>query len=157
MKKKEEQLEKIKVVLPEADWHQYSAETLWANSLGEGKYVLENSPFFADNLSYKDTVYAEHGPDEGFPIFKKAVERSQHSTYRIFLLECRPLEEFEKYFDALNKIGCTYEGLHKTHFSIDVPPETDIMEVFNLLQKGEDDGIWYFESAHIGHDVSNAE
>lgn len=151
----ETQLEKIKIILPEADWHQYAAETLWVNPLGDGKYILENSPFFANDLSYKDTIYAEYDEDEGFPVFKKVLERSKHSTYRIFFLEGKKLDEFEKYFDALLKIGCTYEGMHNTHFSVDVPAETDVMEAFNLLKKGEVDGIWFFESSHIGHDISN--
>jgi Domain of unknown function (DUF4265) len=153
----EEQLKKIKIILPQADWHQYAAETLWVNPIGNGKYVLENSPFFANGLSYKDTVYAEYDENEGFPVFKEVIERSKHSTYRIFLSEGKSYEEFEKYFDPLFEIGCTYEGMHNTHFSVDVPAKTDVMKAFEVLKKGEEDGIWFFESTHIGHDIKNAE
>jgi hypothetical protein len=152
-----EQLKKIKILLPTADWHQFAAETLWVNPIGDNKYVLENSPLFANDLSHKDVVYAEYEKEEGFPVFKKVIERSKHSTYRIFLLAGKSLQEFENYFEALHKIGCTYEGIHSTHFSVDVPAETDIMKAFDLLKIGEEDGIWFFESTHIGHDIDNGE
>ena len=152
------QLEKIKIVLPEADWHQFAAETIWANPIGNGKYILENSPLFANDLSYKDIVYAQYEEkEEGFPVFKKVIESSKHSTYRIFFSKEKNLDEFEKYFDALFKIGCTYEGIHSTHFSVDVPAETDVMKAFDFLKKGEEDGIWFFESSHIGHNIDIGE
>ncbi len=147
---------KIKIILPETDWHHYAAETLWVNSLGDNKYVLENSPFFANDLSYKDSVYAEYDKNEGFPVFKKVIERSKHSTYRIFLTEGESFENFERYFNPIFEIGCTYEGMNNTHFSVDVPAGTDVMKTFELLKKGEKDGIWFFESTHIGHDIDNA-
>ncbi len=57
------------------------------------------------------------------------------------------------YIKGLNDIGCSTEGLHEREFSVDVPGDTDISQTFDLLQKGETDGVWVFSSLHIGHFV----
>ena len=35
-------------------------ETIWAIPIGEDRYVLDNSPFCAYSVSWKDTVHAPH-------------------------------------------------------------------------------------------------
>ncbi len=78
-----EGLIKIRIVLPECDWHQFVSETLWTEPIGGSKYVLRNSPCFAENLSYGDTVYAEIEDEDTFPVFRLVTDRGGHSTYRI--------------------------------------------------------------------------
>ena len=58
-------------------------ETLWATSLGNDEYKLDNSSFYAYSLSWGDIVYAPFNVDEGFPTFLRVVKKSGHRTIRI--------------------------------------------------------------------------
>ncbi|MEP6467393.1 MAG: DUF4265 domain-containing protein [Parafilimonas sp.] len=149
-----EGLIKIRIPLLKTDWHSYASETLWTFPLGDSQYELRNSPFFANELSYGDVVYAEIEDEGDFPLFKFVVTRSGHSTYRIVLEEKSTLKDFEKYIKPLNEIGCSTEGFKEQQFTVDVPDTTNIFEAFKLLQVGEDEGIWFFSSAHVGHPIN---
>ena len=142
---------KIRITLPFTDWHDYSAETLWATPIGNNEFVLENSPFFANELSFMDTIYAEVKEENDFPEFKHVTKRGGHSTYRIVLENATTLEKYNEYIKPLNDIGCTFEGFKERQYALDVPPETDINKAFELLKIGESDEVWFFESSHIGH------
>jgi hypothetical protein len=146
---------KIRITLPLSDWHDYSAETLWATPIGDNEYVLDNSPLFANELSYKDTIYAVTENDNDFPEFKCVTKRGGHSTYRIILESTTTLEKYSDYIKPLNDIGCTFEGFKERQYALDIPPETDINKAFELLQIGEKDKVWFFESSHIGHHSSS--
>ena len=79
-----------------------------------------------------------------------------HSTYRIMMPSKRGAENnpiFEEYWKPLEEIGCSFEGFDATIIAVDVPPQTDIYKAFNLLQAGEDDGVWSFEEGHCGHQL----
>ena len=45
-----------------ADDGSAQVETLWATSLGNDQYRLENSPFYAYSVSWKDVVFAPFDP-----------------------------------------------------------------------------------------------
>ena len=151
----EEELIKIRIMLPETDWHNCVSETLWTKPVDNNQYELRNSPLFADDLSYGDIVYAENRRWKWFSCFKFVTGRSGHSTYRVVLEEKSTLKDFEDYIKPLNEIGCSTEGFHERQFAVDVPNTTNIFEAFNLLQKGEEYGVWFFSSAHIGHIVDD--
>ena len=142
---------KIRITLPLSDWHNYSAETLWATPIGDNEYILDNSPFFTNELSFMDTIYAVVEEGNGFPEFKHVTKRGGHSTYRIVLQDTTTLEKFNEYIKPLNDIDCTFEGFKERQYALDVPPETDINNAFELLKIGENDEVWFFESSHIGH------
>jgi Domain of unknown function (DUF4265) len=146
----EKEFEKIKITLPKSDWHEYLSETAWAKPIGDNQYILESSLFFADGLSYQDIVYAEPVGDN-FPEYKYVIRRNGHSTYRVFLKEGTTPEQFEEYFQSLGEIGCSYEGFHERLYSVDVPDQTDIRLAFDILNQGEEKGLWFFSSAHVGH------
>ena len=59
------------------------SEGLWADPTGDGQYLLENVPFYAQGVSAGDTVTAhEH---DGALWFATVSKRGGHSTYRAFL------------------------------------------------------------------------
>src|SRR3954468_10899353 len=125
-----EGLVKIRILLPETDWHSYASETLWTKPVGNNCYEIRNSPFFVDDLSYGDIIYAEIEDENDFPLFKFVTQRSGHSTYRIVLEEKSELKDFEYYINPLNELGCSTEGFHERQFAIDVPSTTNIFEAF---------------------------
>ena len=62
-----------------------NVETLWAFDLGEDRYRLDNSPFYAYSVSPGDTVNAPVDPDEGRPTFSRVLEKSGNRTVRVIL------------------------------------------------------------------------
>jgi hypothetical protein len=62
-----------------------NVETLWAFDLGENRYRLDNSPFYAYSVSVGDVVFAPVDPTDGRPTFKSVLEKSGNRTVRIIL------------------------------------------------------------------------
>jgi len=74
---------KIAFPLDSQEWHGHSQERLWVTPIENGTFVLDNSPFYADGVSYLDTV-SEHW-DGCQLVFAEVIQRGGHSTYRIRL------------------------------------------------------------------------
>ena len=104
-----------------------TVESLWATSLGEGRFRLENTPFFVTGVSYLDVVRAHRSDDDGCLWFDRLVEISGHSTVRVVLFEnssdTRPIKErMQVLQDSVVRLGCSFEGSHLPNLvsSIDI-------------------------------------
>ncbi|MBA3339933.1 MAG: DUF4265 domain-containing protein [Geodermatophilaceae bacterium] len=150
-----EGLVKVVVELKPEERQTSAAESMWAGTVSENTYRLRNSPFYAHGLSFGDTVSARS--NEGGLMLTEVTARGGHSTYRVFLRDGITQRDFEKAWQPLEGLGCTYEGATKRLLSIDVPPEADIHEVYRLLQQGEAEGVWAFEEGHCGHPLREQE
>lgn len=107
-----------------------NVETLWATPLGDDRYQLDNSPFYAYAVSWKDVIYAPRDPDEQLPTFERVISKSGHKTIRI-VFESPAIEGSESLdlLQLLVSLGCSYEGANKRYICIDVPPEVDLETV----------------------------
>lgn len=107
-----------------------------------------NSPFFAFGVSYQDVVEAEQ--DGEIYRFRKVLERSGRSTYRVILQGERTIKdsEFLERWRPFHDAGCTYESANNKYIAVDMPPAIDVHHLYHLLQEGEDAGIWVFEEGH---------
>src|ERR1700761_8345053 len=112
-----EHLVKVSIRLSEPG---YEFETRWAERTADGNYRLRNVPFIAYGYSEQDTVSATEV--EGQFIVKQVVERSGHSTYRLFLSAPMGEQEFNPLWQPLAALGCTYERANRRLIGIDVPP-----------------------------------
>lgn len=121
---------KILFRVPEEDGSA-NVETLWAQPLGEDKYRLDNSPFYAYSVSRNDIILAPYDEAEGFPTFERVVEKSGHRTVRIVFGE--NTFEDSPHLQALKGLGCSFEGATKTYFAIDIPPEVSLEMVREYL------------------------
>ncbi len=134
------------------DWHSVGTETLWATPVGPCAYRLENSPFYAKGFSYLDVVLAEFDATEGFPVAQRVLRSSGHSTYALWVIEgIESSGEFAKFWGPIEQLGCSFEGADMQLLSVDVPASTDVVEVFRLMQLGEDSGVWYFQEQNYAH------
>jgi len=124
-------------------------ESLWAESIGGDLYRLKNSPFYAHGFSFDDIVSALSR--DGRLIVSEVVKRGGHSTYRVFLHGIANESGLSDQCAPLERLGCTFERATQRCFAIDVPSQTDIYAVFDLLNRGETSHIWTFEEAHCGH------
>jgi hypothetical protein len=137
-------------------WHGMTAERLWATPVGISLYRLENSPLDAYGVSYQDVVVAREDADASLR-FVSLQDRGGHSTYRVVLKGAAAKSDFETYWKPIERLGCTYESSRDPEnvFAIDVPPSTDVYEVYPLLENGERDGVWEFEEGHCGHPLDS--
>lgn len=110
-------------------------ETLWATPLGDDLYRLENSPFYAYNVSWQDIIEAQADGD-GWLVFVRVVEKSGHRTVRI-VLEASNDDATSDILAALVALGCTYEGVSARYFSLNAPPQTDFSKACDYLMENE--------------------
>src|SRR5437868_13048249 len=128
-------LEKITVQLEKAEWHNYGTETMWARRLDESTFEIRNVPFYAYGISYGDVVQARRRGEQN--IIENVVERSGHSTYRIFVTDREDLTKFQDFWHPLETMGCTVERATTRLFAVDVPVTASITAVYEILQAGE--------------------
>ncbi|MFP5246225.1 MAG: DUF4265 domain-containing protein [Thermoanaerobaculia bacterium] len=150
-----ERFVKVAINLPPSDWHPHALETMWAEPLGDDRYRLQNVPFYAYGLSFDDVVNARQIGGQLF--VQDVIERGGHSTYRIFLSQGVAPDKlrFRESWRQLEEIGVTYEQANDRLLAVDVPASTDIYRAYELLQRGEEAGVWDFEEAHCGHPLQS--
>jgi hypothetical protein len=141
---------KMNVPTESADWHGMTAENLWVAELEHGKYRIENNPLYAYGLSYHDVVSGEPDQD-GRLLFREVVIQGGHSNYRVLLRSGKTVEDFIKYWSPLGRLGCSYESSKDPEdvFAIDVPPQTDVNEVYKVLELGDQAGVWLFDEGNF--------
>ena len=150
--------QKVLFELPASDHHEFSAETIWCEVLGENRFRLLNIPLYVYGASFGDIVLAfENDKETNFPIVEEVIESSGHSTYRIFVYAGAVDNlEFDKYWNPVENLGCSFEGqTGNKMLGVDVPPKTDIFKLYKFLQEGENSEVWGFEEANCVHPTNN--
>ncbi len=104
-------------------------EAIPASSVGDGTWVLENSPFVAYGVSWQDVVEARD--IDGTLRYVRTVKKSGHRTLRAIVERAGDAERLV--LRPMKKLGCDVEGAGGTLFAIDVPPEVDIAPVVRAL------------------------
>jgi Domain of unknown function (DUF4265) len=132
---------------PEA-WHGNASERLWAEPIGENRYRLRNSPFYAGGMSNADVVFGENR--DGAIHFTSVSIHAGHSTYRLKVADLdRDSSAFVRAWAPLGALGCSFE--EGPVLAVDVPASADIYRVYELLEAGAIAGVWDFEEGHCGH------
>jgi hypothetical protein len=111
-----------------------NVETLWATPLGNNRYRLENSPFFAYSVSWLDVIEARQPSTGGFPVLKRVLEKSGHRTIRIIFKP--PVDKSRKSKSVLKKLeemGCSYEGANPAFIAVNIPAEVDLSTICDYL------------------------
>ena len=144
-------MERVSFELEPDAWHGQSVESMWATKLDDHLYKIENSPFFVKGIAFEDVVKTKLL--DGMISFVKTAISSGGSTYRILCKECTDETQFELFWKPLEVVGCKYEqgDFGYRMYSVDVPKQANIQQVFALLQDGISNDIWDFEEGHCGH------
>ena len=115
----------VKLIIPlEQDEDGYppaGSERLWALQVEEGRYKLDNIPFFARDLALGDIVSAvpEEGAEEGVLRYHQVLQHSGHSTFRILVQDESQVSEV---CGLLEQLGCATERSHLPRLvAIDIP------------------------------------
>jgi hypothetical protein len=138
----DEVLVELIVPLPrDADtWHDFEAEALWAEDLGEGRYLLRSAPFLAFDLAVEDVVTADMVGAER--VLTGVAERGGGSCYRLHVPG--GAERAQSRLDALEELDVSAE-VDGEWVALDVPAQTDLEEVYVLLSDGEEAEVWTFD------------
>jgi hypothetical protein len=141
----------VKVIIPlEQDEDGYppvGSERLWALEVGEGRYQLDNIPFFARELACGDIVAAVpmEGADEGILRYERLLEPSGHSTFRVLVHDEAQVPEV---CDLLEGLGCGTERSHLPRLvAIDIPPTVSLDAVRQALEPGRAQERWDYEES----------
>ncbi len=123
-------------------------ETVWAEPVGIGNFRIANSPFYVFGVSSEDVVAAREL--DGRLVFKEVISQGGHSTYRVFLHDCRTIHspEFKRYWDPISALGATFENANDHFVAVDIPAGKDIQAIYELLEQGEKDEVWSFEEGN---------
>ena len=85
---------------PPEEW-----EGIWALPAGDGRFKIDNIPFYAKNLSCDDIV--EVVLEDNKYVIRRVVKTSENSTIRVVVYDL----SHEAYVrDILLKLGCSIEG-----------------------------------------------
>ena len=126
----------------------YNTERVWAVRISDNRFQILNSPFFVFGVSFEDEVEAEPYGD----VFKflRVVQRSGRSTYRIILQNENTIEgpQFLQRWEPFRAEGCTFESASPQYISVDMPPSANVAELYELLELGEEQGVWIFEEGY---------
>jgi Domain of unknown function (DUF4265) len=109
-------------------------ETLWATSLGNDEYKLDNSPFYAYSVSWEDVVYAPFDLIEERPMFQRVIKKSGNRTVRVIFDP--PVEAgnaSDQLLQGLVALGCSYEGADRAYMSINIPADVQLEAVRDYL------------------------
>jgi hypothetical protein len=119
------------------------SEGLWATPLGEGRYRIENVPWFARNLAAGDVVSAvEH---EGDRWIMQGLEWSGHLTVRVAHRDPAAVLE------ALADLGVRGESAAPAYeiMALDIPPDADFRAIRARLRAGKSAGTWDYDEACV--------
>jgi hypothetical protein len=111
-----------------------NVETLWAFDLGEDRYQLDNTPFYAYSVSVGDIVFAPIDPTEGRPTFASVLEKSGNRTVRVIFDE--PVEAgtaSDALLQGIVAMGCEFEGANRRYIAINIPPVVELAAVRDYL------------------------
>jgi hypothetical protein len=146
---------KISYPVERGSWDGASSEGIWVKlvkALPPHRAIVEvcNIPVSTRNLSFGDKISIVY--HEGKVKFDAIVERGGHSTYLIFV--DKKSHDASRMLDTIKAMGCDLEaGPHRGGklYAVDIPPAANIRDVYQILDKGERDGHWFFQEGYIGH------
>ncbi|WP_286342333.1 DUF4265 domain-containing protein [Ferrimonas sp. YFM] len=138
------QLKKVHIDLPN-HWAT-GGESLWATPLGNDLYRIENIPFYAYGLNFRDVVLATADTDELKPEVRKVLNPSGNKTYRVIFTNGLSREKQVELLKALEKYKASYERADGINVAIDIEPTGDHLAVYDQLEVYEKSGILSFET-----------
>ena len=138
-----EGLLKVHVSLPN-HW-MIGGESMWAESLGNDIYRLENVPFFSYSLNFKDEVQAIPDQD-GILQIRRVVRRSGNRTIRIIFDKEISKENQESYIKVIRDLDCSLERWDNTYLAINVRASACYSTVLDQLDIWSDQDIIALET-----------
>jgi hypothetical protein len=140
----DDKLRKVLVDLPN-HWAT-AAESMWAFLLDDGTYQIDNVPFYAYGLNYRDIVKVDGSEPDSLPVVVEVIEPSGHATIRVVFPKEIGKRKQKPIIDDLESIGVSVERAFENHVALDIPPEIDYDAVRDKLDEFENSGVLNYET-----------
>ncbi|WP_192558477.1 DUF4265 domain-containing protein [Pseudomonas allokribbensis] len=125
------------------DYPPVSSESVWAERLASGAFIVRNIPFYSKDACLDDEVLVKPGAD-GEHYFERVITSSGNSTIRIVFFDAGKAH-VSAVLGSLVNIGCTWEGMSKRFFSVNIPANVPLGEMIEKLADGEEKGWLDYE------------
>lgn len=144
MSRVDDNLEKVIVDLPN-HWAT-GAESMWAFRLDDGTYQIDNVPFYAYGINYKDIVRVDASDATTLPVVTEVVTPSEHDTIRVIFPRSIGAKKQQPVIEELQKMGVSVERAFGNYVALDIPPEVNYDVVRDRLDELESKGILEYET-----------
>lgn len=109
-------------------------ETLWVEQVGQDRYRLDNTPWYAYGVSLGDVVEARRSAPGRLLDFVRVVQKSGYRTLRFSLEPTTGARASSRaLLERFAALGCLCEGAGGTYFAVGVPPGVSFDLVRDLL------------------------
>ncbi|GAB4039437.1 DUF4265 domain-containing protein [Spirosoma gilvum] len=138
-------MELTKIMLEYEDEEGTSLESVWATPV-EKNYRVENIPFYATSIAYRDIISAKE--ENGELLFDSLIEASGHSVVQLMIFDEKAVDRVTQ---ELVNLGCTWEGSHLPNYiAVDVPVGVDYQLVQDYLEEETAHEVLAYKEACLG-------
>jgi Domain of unknown function (DUF4265) len=137
-------LTKVHIDLPNHWW--FKGESLWAKSLGNDLYEIQNIPFCAYGLNCRDVVIATADAPDLKPEIRAVVRRSGNKTIRVFFDDEILKDQQQPYLEKMQSLGAWFERAKPSVVCINVEATADYDFFCKHLIQLESNGILEYET-----------
>lgn len=134
-------------LLVEDDYPPVSSESLWAERLSARSFIVKNIPFYTREVSLDDEISVRAGANGEYQ-FEKVIKDTGNSTLRIVFFDAGE-PWISSVLAALADSGCTWEGMSKKFFSINVPADVSLDDILDALAEKAEKGWLDYESGML--------
>lgn len=121
----------------------YSCESVWAIKRDDGRYEVDNIPFFIRDATLGDIIEAAEEDDELW--FTHLVTPSLNSLIRVIYFDG---DTYETIRQSLEGMGCEVEHFDEICLlSVHIPNEVSLAAVQSYLQKGFHNNLLDYQEA----------
>jgi len=122
-----------------------SLEEIWCTSAGGDKFIIDNIPFYARDVSMGDEISTEIRDGERW--FKKVAKLSRNTTVRVF---ARKSEIAPMLVPTLQSFGGMIEKMEGSPLiAVSLPASADIEGVMDYLDRESNAGSIGFEESSV--------
>lgn len=115
------------------DYPPVASEGVWAERQPDGLYRIANLPFYSQDACYEDDVEVQEEAD-GLKWFRRVGRSSGNSTLRLVFFDVGRARTPEV-LARINALGCSWEGMSKAFFAVNVPASVSLDSVLEYLQE----------------------
>ncbi|WP_269856978.1 DUF4265 domain-containing protein [Streptomyces sp. RPT161] len=133
--------------VPREGWLPHDTEGLWATRISDDTARVENVPFLQDGVAEGDVVRFTTDAD-GRHWAKERVSASGNCTIRVLPLPNGPLgRSAQAVHQRMAPFGLGGEAFSDEFplVGFNVPADSDLSQIKQLLVRGQDEGWWHFE------------
>ena len=163
MSYRQKQITKLKISINSCEACKDSCEIIDTETININQSYCElkvvGFPYYTNKISISDIVLGVRESDDNYE-FESIIRRGGHSSYQLVVDGVS--EECIMFLNKLTNLGCRFEskkkctGCLEVIISVDVPPEADQAQVYDVLSDGEWSNVWFLNEGHLSQKMAEA-